>query len=247
MKHEGPAKGVQTKFDFSAARPRPFLSSLPAKIDSYEEGVARFFRWRTGLDYYAAMDQIVDFVLTTRRICVVDLLCDTATFSLRLAGRKGFQGKVYAFDDNITLLERARQRARYLNLDQIAEFRQYEPQRWAVADGFAEIAVSIFDLHRHDATKYLSEAYRILAPEGYLLLAEVLEPGTAWNRLRWIWSRLQLRFIQKNIEEARGAYFDREAMIRMVFEAGFRQVIIQGLQSPASPHRGVFSLVAATK
>jgi hypothetical protein len=36
-------------------------------------------------------------------------------------------------------------------------------------------------------------------------------------------------------------------MIQMLFNAGFRQVVIQGLKTPGSPHAGIFSLVAATK
>ena len=79
--------GAQQSFDFSPPRPRPFLAGLPAKIDSYEEGVARLFQWRTGLDYYATIDQIVEFIIRTGRARIVDLLCDTATLALRLAGR----------------------------------------------------------------------------------------------------------------------------------------------------------------
>jgi len=238
---------AQKKFDFSLPRPRPFLASLPAKIDSYEEGVARYFQWRTGLDYYATIDQIVDFVINTRRSRIVDLLSDTATFALRLAGRKAFAGSIYSFDNNVTLLERARQRARHLKLDQFVEFRDYEEPRWPVCDGFAEILVSIFDLHRRQAAQFLAEAYRILAAGGYLLVGEVLEPGTSRNRFRWKWRQMIIRYAQKNPAEAMGVYYSREGMIEMLFDAGFRQVVIQGLKSPRSPHDGVFSLIAATK
>ena len=111
MKTETPARELQKKFDFSPPHPRPFLASLPAKIDTYEEGVARLFRRETGLDYYLTIDQIVDFAINTGRMKVIDLLTDTATFALRLAGRKAFVGRIYSFDSNITLLERAKQRA----------------------------------------------------------------------------------------------------------------------------------------
>jgi hypothetical protein len=36
-------------------------------------------------------------------------------------------------------------------------------------------------------------------------------------------------------------------VIRLFFDVGFRQVVIQELRSPSSAHQGVFSLVAATK
>jgi ubiquinone/menaquinone biosynthesis C-methylase UbiE len=238
---------IQTKFDFSPPRPRPFLASLPARIDTYEEGVARLFQWRTGLDYYATIDQIVDFIVNTRRTKIVDLLSDTATLALRLAGRKAFFGKIHSFDSNVTLLERARQRARHLNLGQVVEFQPFDERGWPLPDGFAEIAVSIFDFHRQQAERFLDEAFRVLAHDGYLLLAEMLEPRTFSNRLALGWQKLHLRLIQRNSVETQGAYYDREEVIQMLFATGFRQVVIQGLKVPSSLRQGVFSLIAATK
>ncbi len=247
MKTDKTAAGQQKKFDFSPPRARPFLGGLPARVDSYEEGISRYFHWRTGLDYYATVEQVVDFVINTRRVRIVDMLTDTGTFALRLAGRKGFVGKVYSFDANITLLERAKQRAHHLNLDHSLEFKQTEPGRCPVPDGFGEIAVSIFDFHRHDAPQFLAEAARILAPEGHLILAEVLEPGSFRNRCVWGLRKLQLRYLQKNPTEADGTYYDQEEALKLLFSAGFRQVIIQGLKARRSPDSGVFSLIAATK
>ena len=247
MKSKKSDPEVQKQFDFSPPRPRPFLASLPARIDSYEEGVARLFQWRTGLDYYATVDQIVDFIVNTHRTKIVDLLSDTGTLALRLAGRKAFFGQIHSFDSNITLLERARQRARLLNLGQVIEFRPFEEPGWPLADGFAEIAVSMFDLHRRPAERFLREAYRILAGGGYLLLGEVIEPQTYFSRVIRIWQWLHLRLFQRNAAEAGAVYPDREELIRLLFEAGFRQVVIQGLKSRSSRHQGVFSLIAATK
>ena len=62
-----------------------------------------------------------------------------------------------------------------------------------------------------------------------------------------MWKKLHLTYVQKNATEAQGTYYDREEMIDLLFSAGFRQVIVQGLSSPKSPHDGVFSLIAATK
>ncbi len=247
MTSETPRAGLQREFDFSPPRPRPFLASLPARIDTYEEGVARFFQWRTGLSYYATIDQIVDFVINTKRSKVFDFQSDTGVFALRLAGRKAFTGKIYSYDTNITLLERARQRAKHMGLERSVEFRQFEGRRWPVSDGFADIAVSIFDFHRHLAEHFLQEAARILVPEGHLLLAEMIETESSLRSWGWAWKKLQLKYIQKNPAEAQGAYYDREKMIRMLFDAGFRQVIIQGLKERGSPEEGAFSLIAATK
>jgi ubiquinone/menaquinone biosynthesis C-methylase UbiE len=242
-----PTAAVQKKFDFAAPRPRPFLSNLPARIDTYEEGVADFFHWWTGLNYYATIDQIVDFVINTHKLKVFDFQTDTGTFALRLAGRKAFGGKVSSYDSNITLLERARQRAEHQKLDRTIDFRQYAGGRFAVADASAEIAVSIFDFHRHYAEGFLEEAYRLLCQDGHLLIAEMIEPGTSWNSWFSFWRKIYSKYKRKNSSEADGIYYDKEQIIRMLFDAGFRQVIIQGLKEPSSPHKGVFSLIAATK
>ncbi len=247
MKTEIPAQKVQKKFDFAPPQERPFLSSLPAKIDTYEEGVARFFQWRTGLDYYLTLDQVVDFVANTGRVKVIDLLTDTATFSLRLAARKSFVGRIYSFDTNVTLLERAKQRAAHLNLQQFLEFKHVQDARVPVADGFGELAVSIFDLHRHPAEQYLTEAIRVLSPNGYLVLAELLMPKSARRSFFWLMKNMHLRYVQKNPTEARAIYYDREEIIELLFKVGFRQVIVQGLSTPSSRQSGVFSLIAATK
>jgi ubiquinone/menaquinone biosynthesis C-methylase UbiE len=246
-KTSSPIRTVQKKFDFSASQTRPFLANLPARIDTYEEGVAQFFRWRTGLDFYLVMDQIVDFVVDTGRIKVVDLLADTAAFALKLAGRKAFAGRIYSFDTNVTLLERAKQRAMHLNLHRIIEFKQCQEQIFPAPDNYCDLAFSFFDLHRHPAENYLAEVIRILSTDGHLIVAEMLEPKSARNTLTSIWRRLHLRYIQKNSIEARAMYYDREEIIELLFRAGFRQIIIQGLNIPASPQSGVFSLIAATK
>ncbi len=247
MKNETSARHLQKKFNFSEPQPRPFLARLPARIDTYEEGVARFFRWRTGLDFYLAIDQIVDFVIDTGRLKVVDLLTDTGTFALRLAGRRAFAGRIYSFDTNITLLERAKQRAVHLNLGHSIEFKHFDEPRLPVPDGFGELVVSIFELHRRPAEAYLSEALRILGVNGHLILAEMLEPRSFRNSLSWFVKKMHLRYVQKNPAEARAVYYDRDGIIDLLFKVGFRQVIIQELSVPAPPRSGVFSLIAATK
>ena len=82
MKSQNQQRAIQEEFNFSRARQRPLIASLPAKIDTYEEEVARFFKWQTDLEYYATIDQIVDFVVNTGRTTIVVLVSDTATFAL---------------------------------------------------------------------------------------------------------------------------------------------------------------------
>jgi ubiquinone/menaquinone biosynthesis C-methylase UbiE len=247
VKRKNAGQNIQKRFNFSSPQPRPFLAGLPAKIDTYEEGVARFFRWKTGLDYYLTIDQIVDWVVNTQRSKVIDLLTDTATFALRLAGLKAFPGRIFSFDNNVTLLERAKQRAVHLNLQPCIEFRYLQEPKFPIPDGFGEVAVSIFDLHRHPAEQYLTEAFRILAREGHLILTEWLEPKSAKYSFSGIWKKMHLQYIQRNPVEAHAVYHDREEIIQLLFEIGFRQITIWVLSVPASGNSGAFSLIDATK
>ncbi|MDR0310402.1 MAG: methyltransferase domain-containing protein [Acidobacteriota bacterium] len=245
VKMENPEK-IQKEFDFSSPRPRAFVAGLPARIDDYEEGVARFFHWKTGLDYYHVIDSIIDFVISSERMKIVDLLADTAVFPLRLAERKAFNGHIYSIDSNVTLLERARQRAAQLNLQKTIEFKQVlQEANIPLPDGFAEAAVSIFDLQRHAIRQYLSEIMRLLVPEGLFIIGVHTEPKAAIPHRLWRW--INLKYIRKNPTEADTVYPDREDLVKSLFSAGFRQVIVQELNSPTTLRPGVFSLIAATK
>ncbi len=223
------------------------MANLPAKIEVYEDGIADFFRWRTGLDYHMTLDRIVDFVVDTGGSKVLDLLTDTAVFALNLAGRKTFSGRIESFDTNITLLERAKQRAIQLKLDEIVEFKPFKETNIPVSSGYGDVAVSIFDFHRHPAEQYLEEVLRILSPNGYFVLAEMVESKASKNRWVSMWKKFQMKYIKKNEAEAAAVYYDQEEIISLLFKAGFRQVIVQGLQAPASSFSGVFCLITATK
>jgi len=237
---------LQKEFDFSSPRPRPFAAGLPARIDEYEEGVARFFQWKTGLDYYHVIDHVIDFVISTERMKIVDLLTDTAAFALRIAERKAFNGRVYSYDNNVTLLERAKQRSAQLNLQKTIEFKQFiNEEKLPIPDCFCQAAVSFFDLHRHSINQYLAEIMRIIEPDGLFIIAVQTEPKAAVPLRLWRWA--SLKYIHKNPNEADTVYPDRDELIESLFSAGFRQVIVQEMNLPTTMRPGVFSLIAATK
>ena len=245
VKTENPDK-TQKEFDFTPLRPRSFISGLPARIDEYEDGVARFFQLKTGLDYSKAINRVVDFAISTGRTKIVDLLTDTALFALRIADRKTFNGRVYSFDSNVTLLERAKQRSGQLNLQKTIEFKQcFHESKLPLPDGFADAAVSVFDLHRHTLNQYFAEIIRILESGGVFIIAVLTEPKAAAPLRLWRWIRL--KYIHKNPTEADTVYPDREDLIKSLFGAGFRQVIIQEMNNPTTMRPGVFSLISATK
>jgi ubiquinone/menaquinone biosynthesis C-methylase UbiE len=192
------------------------------------------------------LDHIVDFVVGAGRTKIVDLLADTAVFALRLAERRDFSGRVCSFESNVTLLERAKQRAVQLNLQKNLEFKQFfHETRLPLQDCSADAAVSVFDLHRHVIPQYLREVMRILEPKGLFIAAALTEPKAAIPFRLWRWA--SMKYIHKNPTEADTVYPDREELIKSLFGAGFRQVIVQEMTSPTATRPGVFSLTAATK
>ena len=245
VKMENP-KNAQKEFDFNASHPRSFIPNLPARIDEYEAGVARVFHLKTGMDYYHAIDHIIDFVTNTGRTKIVDLLTDTAAFALRIADRKAFKGHIHSFDSNITLLERAKQRAVQLNLQRTVEFKQsFHESKLPLPDGFANAVVSVFDLQRRPLNQYFTEILRILEPTGLFIIAILTETKTTAPIRFWQWACL--KFIYKNPAEAETIYPNREDLIKSLFCAGFRQVILQEMNASTTMRPGVFSLIAATK
>jgi len=245
VKMENP-ENVQKEFDLASSRPRSFISNIPTRIDEYEESIARLFHLKTGLDYNHAIDHIIDFVTNTGRTKIVDLLTDTAAFALRIADRKAFKGHIHSFDSNITLLERAKQRAVQLNLQKTVEFKQcFHESKLPLPDSFADAAVSVFDLQRRPLNQYFTEILRILQPAGLFIVAVLTEAKTAAPIRFWQW--VCLKYIYKNSAEAETVYPDRENLIQSLFGAGFRQVIIQEMNTSTTMRPGVFSLIAATK
>ena len=239
-------KKTRENSDFFPLYPRPFIAGLPTRIDEYEEDVARFFHSKTGLDYYTAIDQVVDLVVNEGRTKVVDLLADTAAFALRIADRRDFHGHVYSHESNVTLLERAKQRAAQLNLQKIIDFTQIRQEtRLTLPDCFAEIAVSIFDIHRYPARPYLAEIMRILAYEGIFITAAMTERKASAPRKLWHW--VHKKCILKSPAESDTAYSGREELIESLFHAGFRQVILQEKNLTTAARPGVFNLIAAMK
>jgi SAM-dependent methyltransferase len=140
----------------------------------------------------------------------------------------------------------------YLTIDRIIDFVVDTGGR-KVLDLLADtavfalnLAVSIFDFHRHSAEQYLKEIKRVLVPNGYMILAEMIKPKSSKKIWNSILKKLHLHK-KKNDAEAAAVYYDQEEMISLIFQAGFRQVIIQGLNVPANAHSGVFSLITAIK
>ena len=230
VKTETAKQKPQMEFDFFLSKPRPFLSGLPSRIDEYEARVTSFFHRKTGLDYCLIVDRVIDLVISTGGNNVVDMITDAAIFPLRLAKRDEFHGYIYSLDCNVTLIERAKQRAAQLRLQTPIEFRQWHEMQIPLAGGCADTVVSIFDLHRHPAKRYLAETIRILMPEGLLVLAEYTESKP--SDLVRFWRRTRLRYIEKNREEAEIVYPDREHIIEWLFGVGFRQVVIQEMNVP---------------
>ena len=236
----------QEEFNFPLPSPRPLIACIPARINEYEEEVARFFHWKTGLDYYQVIDHVIDFVISSGLKKIADLLTDTAVFALRLAERKAFTGRVYSFESNITLLERAKQMAEQMKLQKTIEFKHvFHETRLLLPDYSAEAAVSIFDLHRHTLRQYLAEILRILEPKGLFIIAVLTEPKAPISIKLWRWAHL--KYIKKNPTEADTVYPDREELIKSLLCAGFRQVIVQEMTERTTMRPGVFSLITATK
>lgn len=89
--------------------------------------------------------------------------CGYGTFTLEFAKRT--EGRLYAFDIETEMLERARQRVKEFSNVELS-LRDLENEGTGLSDLSLE-SVALFNiLHGHDPMRLLKEAFRILKPQG---------------------------------------------------------------------------------
>ena len=104
----------------------------------------------------------------------VDIGCGLGYFSIALADLVGPTGRVFAFDVQAQMVERARQRAERQNLADRIHFRVCAPDHMGF-DGTADFVLAFWMLHEVlDPEHLLTEVRSFLRPSGHLMIAEPL-------------------------------------------------------------------------
>ncbi|MFC1964823.1 class I SAM-dependent methyltransferase [Chloroflexota bacterium] len=99
----------------------------------------------------------------------IDFGSGTGTFSLPLAALVGDEGIVYALDNSAEMLERIKAKSPPPNI----ELRHSNVERTGLNDEIADICLLAFILHEvKKPGNLLTEAYRLLKPEGRIVIVE---------------------------------------------------------------------------
>ncbi len=142
----------------------------------------------------------------TRGMTCVDLGCGTGTFSLPMAGCVGSEGIVYAVDDSAEMLEYLRAKNPPPNLRLV----QRDAGQTGLDSQIADFCLLAFILHEvKQPDSVVSEAFRLLKPEGKVLVvewkADLGSPGPPRNRRL---SQGQVERLFQTVGFSRFAYVD---------------------------------------
>lgn len=173
--------GLVVVFNLYFFSSMPFLNTYITGID-YRARAGMILKY-TYLDCLAQLGvggahpgglQLTKEVLTKERLgeatTVLDVGCGTGQTSAYLADK--YQCKVTALDNNPTMLDKARQRFKSLNLPITVE--QGSAEALPFAGGSYDVILSESVLAFTDAPISISEFKRVLAPNGVLLATEMV-------------------------------------------------------------------------
>lgn len=236
MTKELPKEAENTK------RPAPHLW-IADWLNEFEAKRAKEFHRRTGLDYKTTLKQIIETADPHPGMHIMELAAGTGMIARHLVGLVGREGKIIGVDSTKELIEQARLDAQSAKVSTRIEWRAAPLNHLPFPKEELDLVLCGFGFNQLEVKDLLSESYRLLKPEGALLIAAEVaaatEPGFA--------QKLYRRLVKREGEEARLPFYSSDELSEMLREAGFRQVIIRGLRSENGLHPRAFSLVKAVK
>lgn len=227
----------------AASRNGPLINTW---LSEFEEQIAADFRRRTGLDYKSTVALIVDDAEPFPGMQVLDVPTGTGVIARQFVGKIGDKGRIVGVDETREKLDAARLAAQSSKVSMHLELKPMSLERLSFEAESFDLVTSFMAFHRLNGEKLVAEAYRVLKPNGRLLIADELAPEAAPGQLRQTIRRNWFKYIRRDEKEANAEFRTTEEMMRLLTGTGFSQVMFRGLRR-RSRHDRVFTLVKAVK
>ncbi len=230
----------------------PKLAIPPQKLhiatwlSQFEERIAHDFRRRTGLDYKTTITQIIETADPFPGMQVLDIPTGTGVIARQFVGKVGEKGRIVGADETREKLEGARLAAQSAKLSMHIEWRAMALEKLFFDNDSLDLITSCMAFHRMQAEKFLAEAYRVLKPEGRLLIADELAPESGGSSMMLSARRTYYRYIKRDKTEAEAHFYNNEEMMNMLKAAGFSKFMFRAIRQ-RSKHDRIFTLVKAVK
>jgi ubiquinone/menaquinone biosynthesis C-methylase UbiE len=229
-----------------AALPPQKPTLMSTWFSEFEEGIARDFQRRTGLDYKNTIAQIIEAAEPFPGMQVLDVPTGTGVIARQFVGKIGEKGKITGGDPSREKLEQARLAAHSARVALRVEWRAMPPEKLLFNDDSLDLITSVMAFHKFNAQKFLAEAYRALRSGGRLLIADELAPVVAESPLKQKFRQHYYRYIARDPGEAEAHFYSAQEVMQMLNEIGFTQIVLKALRQ-RSKHDRVFTLVKAVK
>ena len=226
-----------------AAPPLPIADWL----NEFEQKRAKEFRRRTGLDYQTFLRQILNDADMHPGMHVLELAAGTGGIARHMVGMVGSEGKIIGVDSTKELIEQARLDAQSAKVSTRIEWRVAPINHLPFKEREVDLVLCGLAFNHFNPVEFFQASYRILKMEGVLLLAaELAAPArlTDWmQRMRRNYNRL----FREETAEPESQYHSAHELTEMLRMAGFRQIVMRGLQGQSGATTRNFSLIRAVK
>lgn len=207
---------------------------------------AREFRRRTGLDYEAMVEHLVDTAEVRPADRALDVETGTGFIARQLAIRIGPMGRVVGVDQSQMQVEQARLGSQSAGLTMRADWKLGSADRLPFGDEEFDIITCAAAFHRLPTDEFLREAHRVLKHSGRLMIADEIK-SAAGVMAAWLAAqRAYDRVIRREPVNPNERFFMAEEIVEMLSGAGFSQIVIKGMQSRNRRGRA-FSVIKAVK
>ena len=214
------------------------FTAVPERYDL----INRIFTW--GLDKRWRR-KAASLCLETHPDTILDLCCGTSDLAIRLAQLAASSTKVVGLDYSPPMLEKAAEKAKYLQLKDALNFVHGDVNDLPFPDEYFDcIGISFafrnLTYKNPNTPRYLSEIVRVLKNGGYFVIVESSQPPNKFIRkLDHLYLRTFVRwmgtFLSKNkpaynyLTESASKFYTAEELSDFLAQAGFSKVTVKRL------------------